>query len=59
MTYTIFCLASLSQRCLGDLLSPKVEIISLTRLNGLAKILIKCDAATAAKIAEHYHVSEV
>jgi hypothetical protein len=31
----------------------------MTRADGFATISIKCDAATAAKIAERYHISEV
>jgi len=58
--HTVTILASLSRRCLIDLLSAQtVEILSLTRANGFTTILIKCDAATAAVIAERYHVSEV
>jgi hypothetical protein len=59
MTYTVTCLASLSRQCLTDLLATPAEIITLTRADGFATILIKCDAATAATIAERYHVSEV
>jgi hypothetical protein len=59
MTYTVTILASLQGQCLTDLLATPVEILSLTRDDGFATILIKCDAATAATIAERYHVSEV
>jgi hypothetical protein len=59
MTYTVSCLASLSRQCLTDLLALPAEILSLTRADGFATICIKCDAATAAKIAERYHVSEI
>ena len=59
MTYTVTCLASLSRQCLTDLLDTPAEILSLTRADGFTTILIKCDAATAATIAERYHVSEV
>jgi hypothetical protein len=57
--YTISILASLSRQCLTDLLATPAEILGLTRDDGFATILIKCDAATAATIAERYHVSEV
>jgi hypothetical protein len=60
MTYTVSILASLSRRCLIDLLSAQTaEILSLTRANGFTTIVIKCDAATACTIAERYHISEV
>ena len=59
MTYTISVLASLSRQCLIDLLATPAEIISMVRADGFATITIKCDAATAAKIAERYHVSEI
>jgi hypothetical protein len=60
MTYTVTALASLSRRCLIDLLSAQsAEILSLTRADGFTTILIRCDAATAATIAERYHISEV
>jgi hypothetical protein len=57
--YTISILASLSRQCLTDLLATPAEILSLTRADGFATIVIKCDAATAAVIAERYHVSEI
>ena len=57
--HTVSCLASLSRQCLVDLLATPAEIVGLTQTDGFAKILIKCDAATAAKIAERYHVSEI
>jgi hypothetical protein len=59
MTYTVSCLTSLQPQCMLELLALPVEILSLTRANGFTTILIKCDAATAATIAERYHVSEV
>jgi hypothetical protein len=59
MTYTITVLASLQPQCMIDLLATPVEILSLTRADGFTTILIKCDAATAATIAERYHISEV
>jgi hypothetical protein len=59
MTYTVTVLASLSQQCLIDLLATPAEIITLTRADGFATVLIRCDAATAAVIAERYHVSEI
>jgi hypothetical protein len=57
--YTVTILASLQSQCLVELIAQPVEICSLTRDDGFATILIKCDAATAATIAERYHVSEV
>jgi hypothetical protein len=57
--YTISILASLSRQCLTDLLATPAEIITLTLADGFATILIRCDAATAAVIAERYHVSEI
>jgi len=59
MTYTVTILASLSRQCLTDLLALPAEILSLTRDDGFATIMIKCDAATAAKIAERWHLLEV
>jgi hypothetical protein len=59
MTYTVTILASLSRQCLTDLLALPAEILSLTRADGFTSALIKCDAATAATIAERYHVSEI
>ena len=59
MTYTVTVLASLSRQCLTDLLATPAEIITLTLADGFATVLIRCDAATAAKIAERYHVSEI
>jgi hypothetical protein len=59
MTYTVSILASLSRQCLIDLLATPAEIISLMQADGFTTICIKCDAATAAKIAERYHVSEI
>jgi hypothetical protein len=57
--YTVTVLASLSRQCLIDLIAQPAEILSLTRADGFATIAIKCDAATAATIAERYHVSEI
>ena len=59
MTYTVSCLTSLQWQCLVELIAQLTEILSLTRADGFTTILIKCDAATAATIAERYHVSEV
>ena len=59
MTYTVTILASLSRQCLTDLLATPAEIISMVQAVGIAAIVIKCDAATAATIAERYHISEV
>jgi hypothetical protein len=59
MTYTVTILASLSRQCLADLLATPAEIITLTLADGFATVLIRCDAATAAVIAERYHVSEI
>jgi len=59
MTYTVTILASLQGQCLIELLALPAEILSLTRADGFATILIRCDAATAATIAERYHISEV
>ena len=57
--HTVTVLASLSRQCLIDLLDTPAEIITLTLADGFATVLIRCDAATAATIAERYHVSEV
>ena len=59
MNYVVSCLISLQPQCMLELLALPVEILSLTRDDGFATILIKCDAATAATIAERYHISEV
>jgi hypothetical protein len=59
MTYTVSCLASLQPQCMLELLALPVEILSLTQADGFTTIFIQCDAATAAKIAERYHVSEI
>ena len=59
MNYTVSVLASLSRQCLIDLLATPAEIITLTLADGFTTIVIWCDAATAARIAERYHVSEV
>jgi hypothetical protein len=57
--HTVTVLASLQSQCLVELIAQPTEILGLTRADGFTTILIKCDAATAAKIAERYHVSEV
>ena len=57
--YTVTVLASLQPQCLVELIAQPTEILSLTRADGFATIVIKCDAATAAVIAERYHVSEI
>jgi hypothetical protein len=54
--HTVTVLASLQGQCLIELLALPAEIRSLTRANGFTTIVIKCDAATAATIAERYHV---
>jgi hypothetical protein len=59
VTYTVSVLASLQGQCLIELLALPAEILSLTRADGFATIFIRCDAATAAVIAERYHVSEI
>jgi hypothetical protein len=59
MTYTVTVLASLSRQCLIDLLATPAEILTMTQADGFATIAIECDAATAATIAERYHVSEI
>ena len=59
MTYTVTVLASLQPQCMLELLALPIDIRSLTRADGFTTILIKCDAATAARIAERYHVSEI
>jgi hypothetical protein len=59
MNYTVTVLLSLQSQCLVELIAQPTEILSLTRADGFTTILIKCDAATAAKIAERYHVSEI
>jgi hypothetical protein len=59
MTYTVTVLASLSRQCLADLLATPADILSMVQAGGFATICIKCDAATAATIAERYHISEV
>ena len=59
MTYTVSCLASLQPQCLFELLATTAEIITLTLADGFATVLIRCDAATAATIAERWHVSEI
>jgi hypothetical protein len=59
MTYTVTVLASLQPQCMLELLALPIDIRSLTRADGFTTILIKCDAATAATIAERYHISEV
>jgi hypothetical protein len=59
MNYVVSCLTSLQPQCTLELLALPAEILSLTRADGFATIAIKCDAATAATIAERYHISEV
>ena len=59
MTHTVTVLASLSRQCLTDLLATPAEILAMTQAEGFATIAIRCDAATAAVIAQRYHVSEV
>ena len=59
MTYVVTCLTSLQSQCLVELIAQPTEILSLTLADGFATIAIKCDAATAAVIAERYHISEV
>jgi len=59
VTYTVSCLASLQGQCMLELLALPAEILSLTRADGFATITIQCDAATAATIAERYHVEEI
>jgi hypothetical protein len=59
MTYTVSCLASLQPQCMLELLALPVEIRSKSQADGFTTIVIKCDAATAATIAERYHVSEI
>jgi len=59
MTYTVTVLSSLQTQCLIDLIARTCDIRRLTRADGFTTILIKCDAATAATIAERYHVSEI
>ena len=58
-TYTVKVLASLQSQCMLELLALPVEIRSKSQADGFTTIAIKCDAATAAKIAERYHISEV
>jgi hypothetical protein len=57
--YTVTVLASLQPQCLVELIAQPTEILSLTLADGFATVLIRCDAATAATIAERYHVEEV
>jgi hypothetical protein len=59
MNYVVTCLTSLQPQCLVELIAQPTEILSLTQADGFATILIKCDAATAAVIAECWHISEV
>jgi hypothetical protein len=59
MTHAVTVLASLQPQCMFELLALPAEILSLTRADGFTTIAIKCDAATAATIAERYHVEEV
>jgi hypothetical protein len=57
--HTVTVLSSLQTQCLVDLIARTCDISSLTRADGFTTILIRCDAATAATIAERYHVSEI
>ena len=57
--YTVTVLSSLQTQCLVDLIARTCDIRSLTRADGFTTIVIKCDAATAATIAERYHVEGV
>ena len=59
MNYVVSCLTSLQPQCLVEMIAQPTEILSLTQADGFTTILIKCDAATAARIAERYHISEV
>jgi hypothetical protein len=59
MNYTVSCLASLQPQCMLELLALPVEIRSKSQADGFTTIVIWCDAATAAKIAERYHISEI
>ena len=59
MTYTASCLTSLQPQCMLELLALPVEIRSKSQADGFTTIVIWCDAATAATIAERWHLSEV
>ena len=59
MNYVVTCLASLQGQCMLELLALPVEIRSKSQADGFTTIVIWCDAATAATIAERYHISEV
>jgi hypothetical protein len=59
MNYVVSCLASLQPQCMMELLALPIEIRSKSQADGFTTIVIWCDAATAARIAERYHISEV
>ena len=59
MNYVVSCLASLQGQCMLELLALPVEIRSKSQADGFTTIVIWCDAATAATIAERYYVSEI
>jgi hypothetical protein len=59
MNYVVSCLASLQGQCMLELLALPVEIRSKSQADGFSTIVIWCDAATAATIAERYHISEI
>jgi hypothetical protein len=72
MNYVVTCLTSIWDTPLPGthavprspgvpqlLASLPVEILEEQEKDGFTSALIKCDAATAATIAERYHVSEV
>ena len=72
MNYVVTCLTSIWDTPLPGthavprspgvpqlLASLPVVILKEQEEDGFTTILIKCDAATAATIAERYHVSEV
>ena len=59
MNYVVSCLTSLQPQCLVEMIAQPTEILSLTQADGFTMIVIKCDAATAAVIAERWHVSEI
>ena len=59
MNYVVSCLTSLEGQCTLELVALPVQFYGKSRNKGFTTILIRCDAATAAKIAERYHISEV
>jgi hypothetical protein len=59
MNYVVTCLTSLQSQCMLELLALPVEIRSKSQADGFTTIVIWCDAATAARIAKRYHISEV